>query len=161
MSGGITDELVYGEVALGTSTYGPMTLVDTCRMPLVQVNTTLLVVIGLIKIGPRIGRRTATVKLQELMLPQSSRAVAMTVLVVFGRNNEPDGGEEVTVTLLHASVAMIDHVTMVAFESHVSTTMLLGHVIVGGTVSRLVTTCEQVIVLLQQSIICQIRVDNF
>src|SRR5215831_8185256 len=110
------------------------------------------------KIGPRTGRRTATVNEQVLVLPQPSVAMAMTVLVVFGRNNEPDGGDDVTVTLLQASVAMIDHVIMVAFVSHVSTTILLGQMIDGGVVSTIVTLCEQLAVLLQQSIACHVRV---
>ena len=82
-----------------------MTLVEDWRIPtLVQVKTTL-VLKSATAIGPSTGRRTVTVKLQVFVLPQASRAVATTVLVVLGRNVEPDGGTEVMVTLLQVSVA--------------------------------------------------------
>lgn len=91
------------------------------------------------------------------MLPQPSVAVATTVLVEFDRNTEPEGGVEVTVTLLHVSVAVIDHVTMV-LVLQVETTMLLEQKMVGGVVSTTVTVCEQGLLLVQQSVARHVRV---
>ena len=82
-----------------------MTLVEDWRIPtFVQVKTTLVLKSATV-IGPSTGRRIVTVKLQEFVLLHASRAVAKTVLVVLGRNVEPDGGTEVTFTLLQVSVA--------------------------------------------------------
>ena len=107
------------------------------------------------KIGPgSTGRRIATVKVQLLLLPQASVAVAVTVLVVLARNVEPEGGDEVTVTLLHVSVAVTDQLTNTLLR-HVSTTMFDGQVMEGGLVSTTVTVCEQgELTLLQQSMAC-------
>jgi hypothetical protein len=134
-----------------------MTLVETWRNPFVHVRTTMLVPGYLIVTKPSTGRRIATVKMQLFVLPHASRAVAVTVFVVFGRNAVPEGGTEVTVTLLHVSVAKMDQNTM-ALVLQVKTTMLVGQVIVGGVVSTTVTVCEQVELLLQQSVACQVRV---
>src|SRR5208282_2383209 len=89
-------------------------------------------------------RRTVTVKVQVAMSPQASLAVANTRLVVLTGNTVPDGGEEVMVTLLQASVAVIDHVTT-AFVPQVYATILLGQVIVGKVpMANTVTTSVQV-----------------
>ena len=80
---------VKGEVAAGeTSVYGPTTLVAICSMPFVQVITTMLVPRGLIVTGSSMGRKTDTVKLHVLELPQASTEVAITVLVVFGKKTD-------------------------------------------------------------------------
>ena len=86
-----------------------------------------------------------------LALPQASTACAETELVEFTGNEVPEGGIEVTVTLLQESVAVIVQVTMV-FEAQVYTTMLLGQIIVGGLVSTTITVCEQVLLLPHRSV---------
>jgi hypothetical protein len=103
-------------------------------------------------------RRTVTVKEQEFELPHASCAVATTMFVVSIGKAVPEGGEEVTVTLLQTSEAIIDQVTM-TFVSQVNMTMLLGQVICGGVVSCTVMVCEHsVLKLVQQSLAFQVRV---
>jgi hypothetical protein len=80
--------------------------------------------------------------------------VAVTVLVVLARNVEPEGGVEVTVTLLQVSDAVIVHDTT-TLESQVKTTMLLGQRIVGGVVSTTVIVCVQTTVRPRQSVYLQ------
>ena len=84
------------------------------------------------------GFRTMTWNTQRLVFPQASVAVATTVLVVSRLKTVPDGGEEVTVTELHESVADRDQVTA-RLVLHVSTTIFEGQRIVGLFVSIRVT----------------------
>src|ERR1035437_10543467 len=107
-------------MAAGTSVKGTNRLVVVWRMPKVHVNTTLLVGVVVTAMGPSTGRRTAAVKLQLLVLPQASCAVITTVLVVLGRNAVPEGGTELTVTLLHVSEArLVGQVTTTGLVSQV------------------------------------------
>jgi hypothetical protein len=79
-----------------------------------------------------------TVKLQLVLLPQSSVAVHVTVVVPAGKV-VPDAGVQTTVTLVsHVSVAVTLYV--IKFVQFV---MLFGHVIVGRVVSRTVTVWLQ------------------
>jgi hypothetical protein len=69
---------------------------------------------------PSTGRRSSTRKVQLFVFPQASRAVRVTEFVVFGQKAVPDGGEEVTVTLLHVSEAtLVDQVTTTGLVSQV------------------------------------------
>ena len=85
-----------------------------------------------------VGRRTMTWKLQLFVLPQLSVAVAVTVLVVSRLKKVPDGGDEVTMTELHVSVAVTDQLT-VTLVAQVRTRMFDGQVMPGGVVSTTVT----------------------
>ena len=151
--------LVYGEVASGREVHGPSMLVASSSVPqfVTQVMTTL--VGGVPSPTPilRVGRRTITWKLQLLVLPQASVAVATTVLVLFRLKRLPEGGEEVTVTDVHASVAIMDQVTETLLQQ-VITVMLDGQKIVGLLVSLIVTIWLQLMLLLQQSVACQVRI---
>src|SRR5262249_46659225 len=71
--------------------------------------------------------------------------------------NVPEGGEDVTVTELHASVAVMDQVTEM-LVLHVRTIMFDGQKIVGLFVSLMVTVWLQVAELVQQSAARQVRV---
>ena len=89
-------------------------------MPKVHVSTTWLVGTVVTVMGPSTGRRTATVKLQLLVLPQASCAVITTVLVVLGENAVPEGGVDLSVTVLHVSAAtLVGHVTTTGLVSQV------------------------------------------
>src|SRR5262245_60254094 len=90
----------------------------------------------------RVGRSTITWKLQLFVLPQASVATTLTTFVVFRLKRLPEGGEEVTVTDVHASVAMIDQLTGTLLQQ-VITVMLDGQIIVGGLVSLIVTAWLQ------------------
>jgi len=107
--------------------------------------------------GPSTGRTTATENLQELVLPQSSVATTTTTLVVFGRNELPDGGVEVTETRPQVSEAVAAQVTTTALVPQVLTTMLLGQTSVGGVVSCTRTSCVQMLLFVQQSSANQVR----
>jgi len=86
-----------------------------------------------------VGRSTVTLKSQVLVFPQLSVAVTCTLVVVPRANTLPDGGVDVIVIfVLQLSVASTVQVTM-AFVPHVSMTMFVGQVIVGGMVSTTVT----------------------
>jgi hypothetical protein len=106
---------------------------------------------------PSTGRTTETLNVHVLVLPQASVAVQRMVLVEFAGNDEPDGGAEVIVTLLHTSVAVTVQKTGTALVPQVFTTILLGQMIVGGVVSTTVTICLQLAALLQQSTAVQVR----
>src|SRR5437867_3483400 len=86
----------------------------------------------------RLGLRTVTVKVQPLVLPQASVAMAVTVLVESRLKKVPEGGVDVMVTELQVSVAVTDQKTWI-LVLHVSMRMFEGHVIVGRLVSRIVT----------------------
>jgi hypothetical protein len=118
-----------GEAAPGTSAQGPSMLVACSSIPSVQCSVTLPPDCVIVT-TPKVGRRTVTVNVQVLVLPQPSLAVQRTVFVELGRNEVPDGGVEVTVTTLHVSVATKVHVT-IKFVSQVVKTMLLGQIVVG------------------------------
>ena len=61
-----------------------------------------------------------------------------------GEKSDPEGGVQVGVrSPSHASVAVATKVTFVGVPSGESTTMLAGHVTVGGTVSSTFTVKEQ------------------
>jgi len=105
---------------------------------------------------PRGGRTIATVKEQLVLLLHPSVAVTCTVFVVPSAKELPEGGVETTVTGLQESPAVTDQVT-ISLVLHVTITMLLGQVIVGGMVSTTVTVCVQSVVLVQQSVACQVR----
>ena len=148
-----------GGDAPGTSTKAELvlrTLVECWRIPSVQWTTTsVLVFVRLITSDPSTGRRTVTVNEQEAVLLQASRATSVTVLVVFGRKNVPDGGDDVTVTLVQASVAFEGQKTCTLLLQ-VVTVMLDGHTMVGGFVSTTETNCVQRSDrLVQQSVACQ------
>jgi hypothetical protein len=81
----------------------------------------------------------------------------MTVLVVFAWNAVPDGGVDVTVTLLQASVATTLHVTMMLLVQ-VNAVMFDGQTMDGGVVSTTVTVWEQLVLLVQQSVATHVRV---
>ena len=94
------------------SVQGPRTLFACCSMPpssqvMVTVTGEPLLLIAMFNVG----LRTMTRKLQVVVLPLPSVATAVTVLVVSRRKMVPEGGDDVTVTELHAPVAMIDQVT--------------------------------------------------
>jgi hypothetical protein len=106
-------------------------------MPSVQISVTVCSP-GLCTIVS-VGRSTVTLKSHVLVLPQPSVATTWTFVVVPRANTLPDGGVEVTVMLvLQLSVATTVQVT-IAFVLHVSMTMFVGQVIVGGMVSTTVT----------------------
>jgi hypothetical protein len=75
--------------------------------------------------------------------------VQVTVLVVFGRNELPEGGEEDMPAREQLSLALTVQVTM-ALVPQVVTTLSLGQTIAGGIVSRTVTVRTQVAELVQQ-----------
>ena len=104
------------------------------------------------------GRSTRMVKSHVLVLPQASVATTCTVFVVPRTKVEPDGGVEVTVTLvLQSSVAITDQVTTTLVR-HVSTIMLVGQTSLGGKVSTTRTVCVQGrLRFWQQSIATQVR----
>ena len=103
-----------------------------------------------------VGHITATVKVPLVVLPQASCAVTVTVFVVLGRNVDGDGGLDVRVTLLHASVAMIVQLTTTLVQEY--NTMLVETVREGGVLSTTVTVWVQVLLLVQQSVATQVRV---
>ncbi len=73
--------------------------------------------------------------MQLAVLPDRSVAVLVTVFVPFG-NVEPEGGLLTTVTVPQLSVAVTLKLTTAEhWPGSVPTTMLLGQVITGGTVS--------------------------
>src|ERR1035438_6360573 len=89
------------------SVQGPRTLFACCSMPpssqvMVTVTGEPLLLIAMFNVG----LRTMTRKLQVVVLPLPSVATAVTVLVVSRRKMVPEGGDDVTVTELHAPVAM-------------------------------------------------------
>jgi len=147
---------VYGEVANGTSVYGPRTLSADCKIPSVQISVTVWRP-GLCTIV-NVGRSTVTLKSHVLVLPQPSVATTWTLVVVPRANTLPDGGVDVTVMLvLQLSDASTVQVT-IALVLHVSMTMLVGQVIVGGMVSTTCTRCVQArLVFWQQSIATYMR----
>jgi hypothetical protein len=127
-------------------------------MPLVQFSVIVFVVCVITR-GPSTGLTTAMVNEHEFVLPHASLATHKTVLVVLAWNAVPDGGDEVTVTLLQVSVAVTDQVTMMLLVQ-VVTTMFVGQTMLGGLVSTTVTVWLQMETLLQTSIACHVRVIN-
>jgi len=130
---------VYGDVTSGRSVHGPKTFVASWRMPpSAQESTTAFVPPARTMFN--VGRRTITRKLQLLVLPQASVATTRTVLVVSRLKLAPDGGDDVTVTELQASVADNDHM-MGVLVLQVRKMILVGQIIVGLLVSISVTIC--------------------
>ena len=81
--------------------------------------------------------RIVTVKLHVLVLPEASTAVHITGVTPFGKV-EPLGGLQATVTPVQLSLAVALQVTLLLEHrpEWVLATMLLGHMIEGGVVSR-------------------------
>ena len=94
---------------------------------------------GQLMVGGCVSRATVTVNVQVVRLAQLSVAVQVTVVVPSG-NALPDGGEQVTATLVSALSGATggghDTTEVVAAVPHSQTTRLVGHWITGGIVSR-------------------------
>jgi hypothetical protein len=104
---------------------------------------TMLMLAGQVMVGFVVSRATVTVKLQVVLLVQSSVAVQVTVVVPGGKRL-PEGGEHVTVTFVSAlSVAVGGgQETRASGGTNVQsqTMRLVGHWMAGGTVSRATVT---------------------
>ena len=87
---------------------------------------------------------TVTVKLQELMLAEASRAVHVTVVVPTG-NDDPDGGAQLAVTpgQLSAAVGAAKLTIAMVWPAGTLVTTFAGQTIAGGSVSLTVTVNEQ------------------
>src|ERR1035441_3464489 len=126
------------------SVHGPRTLSACSSVPpssqvIVTVTGRPLPLIAMFNVG----LRTMTRKLQVLVLPLPSVATTVTMLVVSRWKMVPEGGDDVTVTELHISVAVTDQPTG-TLVLQVTMTIFDGQVMTGGVVSWTVTVKEQV-----------------
>jgi hypothetical protein len=107
---------------------------------------------------PATAALTLTVNVQVLVLPEVSVAVQVTVVTPIGKL-EPDGGTQVVVTPGQLSDVLGENPTVAEFWPKGAVTIaLLGHVIVGRSVSLTVTVKLQVLVLPLASVAVQITV---
>lgn len=101
---------------------------------------------------------TVTVKLHVAVLPDASVAVAITVVVPFGKN-EPDDGLAATVTPGQLSDAVTVKFTTAPHCPVVAGTVIFaGQLTVGGCVSLTFTVNEQLAELLCASVTVQVTV---
>ena len=99
-----------------------------------------------------------TVKEQALVLPELSVAVQLTVEAPVGKV-EPDGGVQELVTPGQLSVATAFQVTLLLVHWPASAApTILGQVMVGASLSLMVTVKEQVALLLEVSVAVQVTV---
>lgn len=101
---------------------------------------------------------TVTVKLHIAVLPDASVAVAVTVVVPFGKT-EPDGGLDTTLTPGQLSDAVtVKFTTLEHCPAAAGMTMFAGQVTVGACVSFTVTVNEQLASFLFASMTVQVTV---
>src|ERR1035437_7925649 len=100
-----------------------------------------------------------TVKLHELVLPEESVAVQVTVVTPLAKV-EPLGGTQATVTPGQLSVAVAAKVTLLLEHrpESVFATILVEQVTLGGSLSRIVTVKLHELVLPEESVAVQVTV---